>query len=140
MRYAEPLDGRRCFRHPHDPEDENDLQSAQASGDLCLVTGFPADDSGRSEDWLFTHVQASSKAKEKADLPVFVYIAGDEYEGTLAGSNMNVMHLLESNGVNFVKLVHWERWKSQRRSRLAFRNGGEAKVEESGHLRWSCSF
>lgn len=103
MRSVEPLVGRRCSRHPHDPEDENDMQSAQAHGDLCLITGFPVDDSGHGEGWLFGAVQVSSEAKEKANLPVFVYISGDGHEDTLAESYMNVMHLLESNGVNFIK-------------------------------------
>lgn len=102
MRFASPPTGPRRFRHPHEPEDEDDMQSAQAHGDVCLVTGNPVDDPGHSEDCLFINVQAPSNAKEKSNLPVFVYVSGDGYENTLADSNVNATHLLENNGMNFV--------------------------------------
>ncbi len=81
------------------------MQSARAHGDLCLVTGNPVDDPGHSEDCLFINVQAPSNAKEKSNLPVFVYVSGDGYENTRADSNVNATHLLENNGMNFVVIT-----------------------------------
>ncbi|OAQ97768.1 hypothetical protein LLEC1_00564 [Akanthomyces lecanii] len=102
MRYAAPPIGPRRFRHPHDPDDEDGVQSAQAHGDLCLVTGNPVDDPGHGEDCLFINVQAPSSARKKSNLPVFVYISGDGYGNVFPDSKVNATQLLENNGMNFV--------------------------------------